>query len=450
MAIMPQIAMGFQMPQIQLPNQGNMLMQVAQLQQMQDANALRQAQARKLQLEEERGNALVQALRGGQPTLERLVEADPNRGFEVYKAFQEQQKAQEQQDEERRKKFVSAIYGSFEDPSLPSYGRSVRFLQQQKLTDPELDKFLGDLMFVDDATRKQQLSTLLNAIPGGGDYIRKIATGDVERGLKAAQLEKTLKEAGDVGKVKPSADMQAYGLAVQQGFKGSFLDYKTQLAQAGRSQVTVPVTVGGEAKPTPLQVKSDEAFSKDYIAWKQGGGVNTVKNTAQIGSVLQQLEEGKPLTGPLIGIQPDIVLAVTNPNAVDARQRVEQVAQESLRAILGAQFTQKEGEAFIARVYNPSLKPEKNASRLRALFKQLETAAAQKQAMVDYADEKGTVAGFKGKVPTIQDFYDAIDEKPSRSETTPPTVVRMPNGASYSFPDAEAAANFRKAAGLKD
>jgi hypothetical protein len=194
MAIMPQIAMGFQMPQIQLPNQGNMLMQVAQLQQMQEANALRQAQARKLQLEEERGNALVQALRGGQPTLERLVAADPGRGFEVYKAFQEQQKAQEQQDEERRKKFVSAIYGSFEDPSLPSYGRSVRFLQQQKLTDPELDKFLGDLMFVDDATRKQQLSTLLNAIPGGGDYIRKIATEDVERGEKSARVGKIIAE----------------------------------------------------------------------------------------------------------------------------------------------------------------------------------------------------------------------------------------------------------------
>lgn len=194
MAIMPQIAMGFQMPQIQLPNQGNMLMQVAQLQQMQEANALRQAQARKLQLEEERGNALVQALQGGQPTLERLVAADPGRGFEVYKAFQEQQKAQEQQDEERRKKFVSAIYGSFEDPSLPSYGRSVRFLQQQKLTDPELDKFLGDLMFVDDATRKQQLSTLLNAIPGGGDYIRKIATEDVERGEKSARVGKLIAE----------------------------------------------------------------------------------------------------------------------------------------------------------------------------------------------------------------------------------------------------------------
>jgi hypothetical protein len=319
------------------------------------------------------------------------------------------------------------------------------------ISSPEIDgKFASLKLLGTPEARREGLMTLVSSIPGLEEMLTTQSQKRAAVAKTEAEVRKLNLEAGQVGEDKPTADMLNYRQAQQQGFKGSFLDYKTQLAQARRSQVTVPVTVGGEAKPTPLQVKSDEAFAKDYIAWKQGGGVNTVKNTAQIGSVLQQLEEGKPLTGPLIGIQPDIVLAVTNPNAVDARQRVEQVAQESLRAILGAQFTQKEGEAFIARVYNPSLKPEKNASRLRALFKQLETAAAQKQAMVDYADEKGTVAGFKGKVPTIQDFYDAIDEKPSRSETTPPTVVRMPNGASYSFPDAEAAANFRKAAGLKE
>jgi hypothetical protein len=450
MAIMPQIAMGFQTPQIQLPNQGNMLMQVAQLQQMQEANALRQAQARKLQLDEERGNALAQVLRSGQPTFEQFMVADPGRGADVYKAFQDAQKAKDADLERKRKAVMGSLYSMYQDPSSPAIQQSVRFLQEQRLTDPQMEKFFSGLTNLEEPARKQQLMTLIRAIPGGAEYVRGVAQQEANLAKTGAETERALAEARNVGVAKPTADMQNYQQAVQQGFKGSFLDYKTQLAQAGRSQVTVPVTVPGEPKPTPLQVKSDEAFAKDYIAWKQGGGVNTVKNTAQIGSVLQQLEEGKPLTGPLIGIQPDIVLAVTNPNAVDARQRVEQVAQESLRAILGAQFTQKEGEAFIARVYNPSLKPEKNASRLRALFKQLETAAAQKQAMVDYADEKGTIAGFKGKAPTIQDFYDAIDEKPSRSETTPPTVVRMPNGASYSFPDAEAAANFRKAAGLKD
>lgn len=59
MAIMPQIAMGFQMPQIQLPNQGNMLMQVAQLESARQANELRRAQMMQLEREQEQENALL-------------------------------------------------------------------------------------------------------------------------------------------------------------------------------------------------------------------------------------------------------------------------------------------------------------------------------------------------------------------------------------------------------
>jgi hypothetical protein len=59
MAIMPQIAMGFQMPQIQLPNQGNMLMQVAQLESARQANELRRAQMMQLERAQEQENALL-------------------------------------------------------------------------------------------------------------------------------------------------------------------------------------------------------------------------------------------------------------------------------------------------------------------------------------------------------------------------------------------------------
>jgi hypothetical protein len=59
MAIMPQIAMGFQMPQIQLPNQGNMLMQVAQLESARQANELRRAQMAQLERAQEQENALL-------------------------------------------------------------------------------------------------------------------------------------------------------------------------------------------------------------------------------------------------------------------------------------------------------------------------------------------------------------------------------------------------------
>ena len=211
---------------------------------------------------------------------------------------------------------------------------------------------------------------------------------------------------------RPTATQQDYDRAVQQGFKGTFLDYKKALAEAGRPTTTVTTNVSSGEKLTPLQEAIDKKFADDLIAWKSGASVSAAKNAAQIATVLDQLHEGKQLTGPMVGITPDVVLAVTNPNALDARQRVEQVAQESLRSILGAQFTQKEGEAFIARVYDPKLKPEKNASRLRALFKQIDEAAKQKQAMVDYADTHGTLRGFKGTVPTMADFYAAIGEKP--------------------------------------
>lgn len=200
------------------------------------------------------------------------------------------------------------------------------------------------------------------------------------------------------------------------------------------SKAETNVTIEGQ-KLTPLQEAIDKKFADDVIMWKSGASVTAAKNAAQIANVLDQLHEGKQLTGPMIGITPDVVLAVTNPNALDARQRVEQVAQESLRTILGAQFTQKEGEAFIARVYDPKLKPEKNASRLRALFKQIDEAAKQKQAMVDYADTHGTLRGFKGTVPTMADFYAAIGEKPEDAAKSTRPRGRAPSGESTSRVD---------------
>jgi hypothetical protein len=39
----------------------------------------------------------------------------------------------------------------------------------------------------------------------------------------------------------------------------------------------------------------------------------------------------------------------------------------------------------------------------------MSTAAEQKQAMVDYFDQNGTLRGFSGKMPGVQDFYKAME-----------------------------------------
>jgi hypothetical protein len=121
------------------------------------------------------------------------------------------------------------------------------------------------------------------------------------------------------------------------------------------------------------------------------------------------LEAGEPITGVSVAVQPDILLAMTNPKALQSRELVEEVVQRNLKTILGGQFTEREGDRLISRAFNPKLPPEENAKRVRRLFLQMSSAAEQKQAMADYFDQFGTLRGYRGKMPTVQDFYNAME-----------------------------------------
>jgi hypothetical protein len=183
-----------------------------------------------------------------------------------------------------------------------------------------------------------------------------------------------------------------------------------QLRRAGAANVNVG---GSKLNLTPAQEAIDKKFADTYLDWQSGGGSDMIGNMAQLDTVLQQLEQGKPLTGPMIGVQPDLLLAITNPSASDAQGRVYEVAQRNLKAILGGAFTEREGRDVIKRVFDPLLPPEQNASRVRKLIQQMSVAAAQKQAMVEYYEEKGTLQGYKGKQPNINDFYKALEIRPA-------------------------------------
>jgi hypothetical protein len=182
--------------------------------------------------------------------------------------------------------------------------------------------------------------------------------------------------------------------------------------------------LGGD-KLTPGQESIDKKFADDYVAWRGGGGQDTAAQIAQLKPVIQALEAGQPITGMKVAVQPDLLLAMTNPRALQSREQVEEVVQRNLRTVLGAQFTEKEGERLIARAYNPKLPPEENAKRVRRLFLQMSTAAEQKQAMVEYFDQNGTLRGFAGKMPGVQDFYKAMEgDAPAITELPPGVTVR--------------------------
>ena len=168
----------------------------------------------------------------------------------------------------------------------------------------------------------------------------------------------------------------------------------------------------GGVNLTSGQKAIDGKFAENYSEWKQGGFEDVQKNLSDLKGALVQLKSGRTLTGPVTGSLPDVVRAVTNPESLAVRDRVTNVVQRNLREILGAQFTQVEGDRLIARAYNERLNEAENARRVENLVKQIQAAAEQKQEAVAYFEKNGTLAGFTGKIPRFSDFDPENDRNP--------------------------------------
>lgn len=167
----------------------------------------------------------------------------------------------------------------------------------------------------------------------------------------------------------------------------------------------------------------DEQFAKDYVAFTAGGGSqDATKQISQLQDVQKALQKrGANLTGPMIGSTPDSILKVANPNAIAMRERVEEVVQRSLRATLGAQFTEKEGERLISRAYNPNLGEKENSIRVGRLLTQLQNAYEQKIGAAKYFEANGTLEGWQGKLPALGDFNPDVADAGGKSKSIPPS-----------------------------
>lgn len=188
--------------------------------------------------------------------------------------------------------------------------------------------------------------------------------------------------------------------------------------QAFRSKLLPPpaaavqVNIGPEGRPlTPGQKKVDETFADTYAAFVTGGASDTAKQVTQLADALKQLEENKQLTGPLIGVLPEGVLSLVSPQALAVKQTIQEVVQRNLRAVLGPQFTAKEGEALIGRAFDPALGADENIKRVRRLLDQINRANSDTQAAVNYYEANGTLQGFKYQAPRLSDFEDAVSGK---------------------------------------
>ena len=178
-----------------------------------------------------------------------------------------------------------------------------------------------------------------------------------------------------------------------------------EMPQLRKDQAKAKTEGEEEVKGTVAEQKIDEEFAKEYAVGVAGGGYEDAsKQVDQLESAIAELGTSEDLTGPARGMVPDFVRAFTNPKAVDIKERVEEVVQRNLRLILGAQFTEKEGERLISRAYNDRLQEDVNVARLNRLVGAMRKALAAKMSAAQHYEDNGTLRGWKGVLPKKSDF----------------------------------------------
>jgi len=278
-------------------------------------------------------------------------------------------------------------FGKF-DPTTASKGGVMKFYQQARTA-------LGDVQQkVDGTAPMQNYAERTRLASMYGDESPQVSTFD-----KYVRAGRITDVAGVPTEIGAGGDRP---LSTQESELG-FVRQSAEAGEQGRQDVSGSVA----------QQRIDQAFAPTYIKFTTGGGFSDAqKGVAQLQGVQARLVSGENLTGWSIWAQPDAALALTNPEALAAREEVEEVVQRNLRLILGAQFTEKEGERLIARAWNPKLEEKFNIQRINRLLTQMQQGLAIKLMAINYFDQNQSLAGFQMPMLTMQDFYDALDAQP--------------------------------------
>lgn len=167
---------------------------------------------------------------------------------------------------------------------------------------------------------------------------------------------------------------------------------------------------------TPGRKAADVAFGKEYADWSSGGLASTQKGLSALESAKEQIKGGN-ITGPVRGAVPDVLRAFTNPQSVDVKENIRAAVQNTLKATLGAQFTEKEGERIFNFAYNDRLPAEQNIARLDRLIKEIKQTQEAKQSMADYFEQQGTLTGWQGRPPSISQIGSESLEAPKNDRS---------------------------------
>ena len=303
MPLDPVIAQGFR--GIELQNPLDAYARVQQIQSAQQQNALSKYQLGVVQREEATQNALNQAYQAAFDPATGTYDMGRLRGEAIRGGagaklpgiekqmgeLRTQQLAQSKAEAEAvtQKLAQSRALLDTIDPSDPSAPQRFMAWHEANHTDPVLGPVLQRLGVTADQSRTRIAKAALQGPEALADLIAQSREGQT----KFAERFKPITVApgasvyrpGDAGAMftapektptyAPSADMQGYELAKSEGFKGTFFDFKRQLAESGRTPPqpraeSPPVAVVDEATGKTKYVTREESFGKTPASAMEG------------------------------------------------------------------------------------------------------------------------------------------------------------------------------------
>lgn len=151
---------------------------------------------------------------------------------------------------------------------------------------------------------------------------------------------------------------------------------------------------GKEARPSIGEETVDKEFAKKYTSWNTGGKADYEVNSKIFREAIADLKGGETDTGFLSGLGSEIPGVRTATR--ETEDKVRKAINGMLRATLGSQFTEKEGERIFRQTFDPYASEKSNVERMNMELAKLEK---RKDAMVDMSDhykKNKTMSGYEG------------------------------------------------------
>jgi len=151
---------------------------------------------------------------------------------------------------------------------------------------------------------------------------------------------------------------------------------------------------------TPGQKAADQAYGREYQNWVGGKRSGLEQGLGALAAAKKRIygegtEPRKDLSGTYRAALPDFVRPFMAPEQEAVKQDVRSAVVQTLRATLGAQFTEKEGERIFAMAWDDKLPIRENIAKLDRVMQQYKTQYEEENAKARYFEDKGTLAGYK-------------------------------------------------------